>query len=250
MTIVAFSQMDIGGDPGDEKETSATKEHKFGTRMTIGDRVYKYGQVNGAIGAGNICQNAVGVANHDMDLVITAANSVGDKSIAITVGGTAVTEDQYADGYIYINDGAGEGHMYKILQHNAISSSGSGTINLYDGDTIAEAITTSSLAGLVRNPYSEVIVYPTTGTGASAGVAATEIADDYYGWFQIMGYAPVLCDVAFVIGNHVRVSDNTAGSGEPLDRDGTHENEESIGVASLIAPATTDFGIVDLRISS
>jgi len=46
------------------------------------------------------------------------------------------------------------------------------------------------------------------------------------------------------------VSDNTAGSGEPLDRDGTHENEESIGVASIIAPVTTDFGIVDLRISS
>ena len=29
---------------------------------------------------------------------------------------------------------------------------------------------------------------------------------------------------------------------------GTHENEESIGVASLIAPVTTDYGYVDLRI--
>ena len=54
---------------------------------------------------------------------------------------------------------------------------------------------------------------------------------------------------AFVVGNHVRVSDNPAGSGEPLDRDGTHENEVTIGVASLIAPVTTDFGYVNLTIA-
>ena len=51
------------------------------------------------------------------------------------------------------------------------------------------------------------------------------------------------------MGTHVRVSDNTAGSGEPLDRDGTHENEVTIGVASLIAPVTTDFGYVNLTIA-
>ena len=249
MTLTAFSMSTINGDPGDEKVTGTTQLHPFGTRMVIGDRVFKYGQVNGAIGAGNICQNAVGVANHDMDLVITAAAAVGANSIGVTLGGTAATEDQYADGYIYINDGAGEGHMYKIRQHDAINSSGSGTINLYDGDTVAEAITTSSICGLLKNPYKDVIVYPTTGTGSCVGVAATEIADDYYGWFQTWGYAAVLCDVAFVIGNHVRVSDNTAGSAEPLDRSATGEDDENIGVATLIAPVSTDYGIVDLRIA-
>jgi hypothetical protein len=45
------------------------------------------------------------------------------------------------------------------------------------------------------------------------------------------------------------VSDNTAGSGEPLDRDASNENDEVIGVASLIAPVSTDYGYVNLTIN-
>ena len=251
MTLTAFSMSTIYGEPGDEKVTGTTKLHPYGTRMVIGERVFKYGQISSAaaVGAGHICQNAATVANHDMDLVIASAASVGDKSLSITLGGTAATEDQYADGYVYVNDAGGEGHIYKIRQHDAVNSSATGTFNLYDGDTIAEALTTSSLVGLIKNPYKDVIVYPTTTSGHCVGVAATEIAASSYGWFQTWGLAAVLCDVAFVPGNHIRVSDNTAGSAEPLDRDGTNENDEALGVATLIAPVSTDYGIVDLRIA-
>jgi len=183
-----------------------------------------------------------------MDLATNTA-SVGDKSVTVTVGGTAATEDQYKDGYLYVNDGTGQGHNYKIRQHDAIDSSGSGAINLYDGDAIAVAFEAATIVGLAKNPYKDFIVYPTTATGHAVGVAATDFDDDDFGWLQTWGPAAVLCDVAFVIGNHVRVSDNTAGSGEPLDRDGTHENEEVIGVASLIAPVTTDYGYVNLTIN-
>ena len=118
-----------------------------------------------------------------------------------------------------------------------------------DGDTIAVAFEAATIAGLAKNPYKDFIVYPTTATGHAVGVAPTDFDDDDYGWLQTWGPAAVLCDVAFVIGNHVRVSDNTAGSGEPLDRDGSNENEETIGVASLIAPVTTDYGYVNLTIN-
>ena len=175
--------------------------------------------------------------------------SVGDKSLSVTLGGTAATEDQYKDGYVYVNDGTGEGHIYKIRQHDAINSSAAGTINLYDGDAIAVAFEDATIVGLAKNPYKDFIVYPTTSTGHAVGVAATDFDDDDFGWLQTWGPAAVLCDVAFVIGNHVRVSDNQAGAGEPLDRDGTHENEETIGVASLIAPVTTDYGYVNLTIN-
>jgi len=244
---MAFIYGQIGGNPGDEKATGTTQLHTLGTGMKIYDKVFYYGQANGAITAGKICQSAVGIANHDMDLAVNTA-SAGDKSLTVTVGGTAVTEDQYKDGSVYVNDGTGEGHAYKIRQHDAIDSSGSGTINLYDSDPIKVAFAAATIIGLVKNQYHGFIVYPTTATGHAVGVTATDIADGAYGWLQTWGPAAVLCDVAFVIGNHVRVSDGTAGSGEPLDRDGTHENEESIGVASLIAPVTTDYGVVDLRI--
>ena len=246
---MAFTYGTIWGNYGDEKVTGTTQLHPYGTRMVLPDnRVYYYGQTDGAQTAGAICQSPVGIANHDMDLATNTASS-GDKSVTVTVGGTAVTANQYADGYLYVNDGTGEGHIYKIRQHDAISSSGSGAINLYDGDAIATGFVAATIAGLAKNPYKDFIVYPTTSTGHAVGVAATDFDDDDFGWLQTWGPAAVLCDVAFVIGNHVRVSDGTAGSGEPLDRDGTHENEEVIGVASVIAPVTTDYGFVNLTIN-
>ena len=246
---MAFTYGTIWGNYGDEKVTGTTQLHPYGTRMVLPDnRVFYYGQTVGAQTAGAICQSPVGIANHDMDLATNTASS-GDKSVTVTVGGTAVTANQYADGYLYVNDGTGEGHIYKIRQHDAISSSGSGAINLYDGDAIATGFVAATIGGLAKNPYKDFIVYPTTATGHAVGVAATDFDDDDFGWLQTWGPAAVLCDVAFVIGNHVRVSDGTAGSGEPLDRDGTHENEEVIGVASLIAPVTTDYGLVNLTIN-
>ena len=246
---MAFTYGTIWGDYGDEKVTGTTQLHPYGTRMVLPDgRVYYYGQTDGAQTAGAICQSAVGIANHDMDLATNTA-SAGDKSVTVTVGGTAVTANQYADGYLYVNDGTGEGHIYKIRQHDAISSSGSGAINLYDGDAIATGFAAATIAGLAKNPYKDFIVYPTTSTGHAVGVAATDFDDDDFGWLQTWGPAAVLCDVAFVIGNHVRVSDGTAGSGEPLDRDASNENDEVIGVASVIAPVTTDYGFVNLTIN-
>ena len=246
---MALTYGSIWGDYGDEKVTGTTKLHPYGTRMVLPDgRVFYYGQTDGAQTAGAICQSAVGVANHDMDLATTTA-SAGDKSVTVTLGGTAAAEDLYAEGYLYVNDGTGEGHNYKIRQHDEIGSGGTGTINLMDGDPIATGFAAATIVGLAKNPYKDFIVYPTTPTGHAVGVAATDFDDDDYGWLQTWGPAAVLCDVAFVIGNHVRVSDGTAGSGEPLDRDGTHENEETIGVASLIAPVTTDYGYVNLTIN-
>jgi len=237
------------GNFGDEKDTGTTQLHALGSRMHLPDgRIYRYGQTDGAQTAGAICQSAVGVANHDMDLAVNTA-SVGDKSLSVTLGGTAATEDQYKDGYVYVNGQTGAGHIYKIRQHDAINSSAAGTINLYDGDAIAVAFEAATLVGLVKNPYKDFIVYPTTTTGHAVGVAATDFDDDDFGWLQTWGPAAVLCDVAFAIGNHVRVSDNTAGSGEPLDRDVSNENDEVIGVASLIAPVTTDYGYVNLTIN-
>jgi hypothetical protein len=239
----------IWGDYGDEKVTGTTELHPLSTKMVLPDgRVFYYGQTDGAQTSGAICQSAVGVGNHDMDLAVNTA-SVGDKSLSITLGGTLATEDQYKDGYVYVNDGTGEGHLYKIRQHDAIASGAEGTFNLYDGDTIAVAFEAASLVGLVKNPYKDFVVFPTTATGHPVGVAATDFDDDDFGWLQTWGPAAVLCDVAFVNGNHVRVSDNTAGSGEPLDRDGSNENEVVIGIASLIAPATTDYGYVNLTIN-
>ena len=257
---MALTYGTIYGDPGDEKVTGTTKLHAFGTRMMIGgDRVFKYGGISSAaaVGAGKIVQAAVPHAGHDMALVIPTAVAVGDKSITVTTTATDVIEDFYADGYVYINDGAGEGHMYKIRSNAALDYSDSAalTLNLYDGDTCAEAIDTSALAGVFQNPYSNQVV-STAGahnarTGVVTGVCATEMTASYYGWFQTWGPAAVLISTsATIVGKHVRTSDNVAGAVEPLIRAGTNENWEAIGVAGQEGAVDTDYGIIDLRISA
>ena len=257
---MALTYGTIYGDPGDEKVTGTTKLHAFGTRMMIGgDRVFKYGGISSAaaVGAGKIVQAAVPHAGHDMDLVIPTAISVGDKSITVTTTATDVIKDFYADGYVYINDGAGEGHMYKIRSNAALDYSDSAalTLNLYDGDTCAEAIDTSALAGVFQNPYSNQVV-STAGahnarTGVITGVCATEMTASYYGWFQTWGPAAVLISTsATIVGKHVRTSDNVAGAVEPLIRAGTNEDWEEIGIAGIEGAADTDYGVIDLRISS
>jgi hypothetical protein len=243
--------MTIQGNYGDEKITSSVQTaNPLGTRMELPDgRAFYYAQAAGtALAAGAITQGAATVTAHDMDLVVTAAAAIGARTIAVTLGATLSAKDQYKDGYVYVNDGAGEGHIYKIAGNNAVAASGGMTIQLYQTDVVREALTTSSLVGLVVNPYKDVIVYPASVTGQAVGVPATEIAADAFGWLQTAGPASVLCDVASVVGNHVRVSDNTAGATEPLVRGATDENDEAIGVAMLIAPVSGDYGLVDLRI--
>ena len=257
---MALTYGTIYGDPGDEKVTGTTKIHPYGTRMVIGgDRVFKYGGISSAaaVGAGKIVQAAVPHAGHDMDLVIPTAIAVGDKSITVTTTATDVAKDFYADGYVYINDGAGEGHMYKIRSNAALDYSDSAalTLNFHDGDTCAEAIDTSALAGVFQNPYSNMVV-STAGahsarTGVITGVCTTEMTASYYGWFQTWGPAAVLISTsATIVGKHVRTSDNVAGAVEPLIRAGTNEDWEEIGIAGIEGAADTDYGVIDLRISS
>ena len=260
---MALTYGTIYGDPGDEKVTGTTKLHAFGTRMLIGgDRVFKYGGISdaGAVGAGKIVQAAAPHAGHDMDLAIPTAVAVGAKSITVTTTATDVAKDFYADGYVYINDDVGttgEGHMYKILGNAALdySESAALTVNLHDGDTVAEAITATALAGVFQNPYSNMVV-STAGahsarTGVITGVSSTNFTASYYGWFQTWGPAAVpVSTSATIVGKHVRTSDNVAGAVEPLIRAGTNEDWEEIGIAGIEGAADTDYGVIDLRISA
>jgi hypothetical protein len=235
---------------GEAKRESSVQQHPLGTRgIDPNGNVFRYVSAGEALGAGVVVMQAAGIANHDMDLV-TAAAAQDATSVTVTLGGTAATLDQYKQGYLYVNDGPGEGHSYAIAGHPAADSSATLAVRLESGDDIRVALTTSSLCGLMANPYSSVEVYDADDIdGIPAGVSTTAVTSGYYAWVQTWGFASVLCDVAPTIGLPVRVSDGTNGATEPLDRDGTHENEPAIGIATLIAPVTTDYGVVYLQIS-
>ena len=122
---MALTYGTIFGDYGDEKITSTSEDLGLviGTRMVLPDgRVFRYAFTDGAAPAGQGVQSSAAVANHDSDLAVASAAAVGDKSVSVTLGGTAAAEDLYAEGYLFVNDVEGEGHVYKIRQHDAIGS--------------------------------------------------------------------------------------------------------------------------------
>jgi hypothetical protein len=250
---MALTYGTIHGDYGDEKVTSTTADtgNTIGTRMILPDgRVFRYSYSNGAVGAGTGVQSSAAVANHDSDLAVASAASVGDKSVSVTLGGTAAAEDLYANGYLFGNDVEGEGHVYRIRQHDAIGSGGTGTINLMDGDTITEALVAgSSQVGLVANPYMHVIPSPGGAqTGRTIGFAPCEVADNTYFWAQTWGESALLADGTLVIFRPLRMSDNVAGAVEEYSSQ-TDAEEQVVGYATNVLAADTEYQFAFLTIS-
>jgi len=267
---MALTYGTIYGDFGDEKVTVTPSDTSptagevdpnngliVGTRMILPDgRVFRYAFANGDIGAGKGVQSSIALANQDTDLVPAAA-AVGAKSVTLTFGtspNTDVTADQYANGYLFVNDVDGEGHVYRIKGKDAhiaadVSASPAVVINLQDGDTIATALTTSSEVGLVANPYQDVIITPGGAqTARCVGYTACEVADNSYFWAQTWGEAAVFADGTLVIFRPIRVSDGVAGAVEEYSSQ-TDAEEQVVGFATNFLAATTEYQFAFLQIS-
>ena len=253
--IVALTYGTIWGNYGDEKATGETKLHALGTRMVLPDnRVFRYAENAGtALHAGVVVQAAAATAADDVDVPLGAQASVGDGTITVTAAGT-IAKDHYADGFIFLNDGTGEGTIYKIASNAAGTNGNSMVVTLVDGDTVrvaTDSTAANTLCGLALNTYKDVIISPTTVSNVAIGVSTTSVTADYYCWLQTWGEAAVLANAAGVIGQHVRVGGaSTAGGTEDMDFDGSGENEQLIGVQMQIAPtAAADYGMIFLQIS-
>lgn len=164
-----------------------------------------------ALVVGNVIQSSAQVTNHQ-NLTPSAA-SVGATSITLTLGATEAAANLYKDGYAYITTTPGLGIKYVVKQHAAISSAGSGTINLAEDTPIQVALTTSSRVSLTRNACDGVIQSPvTTLTSGVVGVAVHAIAASEYGWVGVNGVFPVLISGTPAVGAAVGVPSGVAGS--------------------------------------
>ena len=243
----------IYGKYGWEKVETSSQKHVLGTRMILPDgRVYRYSEVGAAdIAGGAVVQAPAGTAADDQDKLV-AAVSAGSTTVTLSQSLT-ITKDKYKDGYMHINSGTGAGEVYRIKSNTAVSGATGCVLTLDEEDGLATALTAGSSnceVGLSVNPYSNVIISPTTVTNVAIGVAPTLLTQEYFGWIQTWGPAAVLANAAGVIGQHVRVGGaSTAGGTEDMDFDGSNENEQLIGVQMLIASAAADYALVFLQIS-
>lgn len=254
MAAVSHEGM-LFGPNGLQHEQSSNAQYPLGTRMRLQDgREFVY-VLNGAVALtpGKLIQSPVPGANYD-ELAVPAAVAVGARAFNITTGATAVTKDQFKDGYVIIEDDAGEGHLYGISGNDAIGTTANGEIRLKAGEGIQVALTTSTTVGLLLNPYSGVIIHPSPPTALVVGVTPTDIAASVYGWLQTKGPAAVLIDGTVIIGQQVVPSDAVDGAVEPADSaitDGTpptgHGELMNVGRVIEVA-ADTEHGAIMLSL--
>ena len=180
-------------------EQSATQRYTVGSRLALPDgSIYRYCQAGAvALAAGQLQQAPVPDANH-LDLVPAADYAIGTKVIGLTVAGANIAANQYAGGWLYVNQGVGLGQKVRIISHPAAIIA---AVCLFTcADPLSVAITiVGSECSLIANPYDDVVVTPAAVVGAGTftqivGVPNCIVALTAFGWSQTWGPCPVLVD--------------------------------------------------------
>jgi len=220
--------------------SGASQLFPLGSRLLYGNTVYRYGKMGaGALTAGKCVTHAASIAHH-FDLTPTAGVAAGETAISVETAGTDITLNQYAGGYLYVNDAAGEGQMLRIRSNPAHDHSDDASIIITTYDDLATAITTSSRVTLIADPLSALIGQAATTTGATMGVTVVDMAATHYGWFAVSGPATVLTSGTLVVGNHA-VPLGAVGAVGPAAGDVI----QVIGTV-MIVNVTTDYSLINL----
>jgi len=224
----------------DPYTSGASQLFPLGSKLLYGNTTYRYGKMGaGAVTAGKCVTHAASIAHH-FDLTPTAGVAAGETAISVETAGTDITLNQYAGGYMYINDAAGEGQMLRINSNPAHDHSADASIVITAYDDLATAITTSSRVTLIADPLSALIGQAATTTGATMGVTVVDMAATHYGWFAVSGPATVLTSGTLVVGNHA-VPLGATGAVGPAAGDVI----QVIGTV-MIVNVTTDYSLINL----
>lgn len=190
------------------------------------DRTFVLVQNGGtALVSANLIQSPASIgANHTGLTCATAA--IGATQITVTAGGTLITANQYAGGYVVISAGTGIGQTLKISSHPSATSSGTCVLTLEDPLSVATLVSDSK-ASLTLSQYgsqngtdvttSGVVVMPTTPTGKCIGatfypIPASSSTVPSYGFIVKHGPVAVINVSTTTAGLDLMPSTGTAGN--------------------------------------
>jgi len=197
-------------------DTSATQAAPLGSEYRQGiDRVFRYTKnASGALAVGTVVQAFPPNDSH-RDLTCAAA-AVGKTAVTVTLAhGDPVFTDEYKEGYLFINDQAGEGYLYDVAGHT-VAGGEDATLKVNIRDHIVVALTTSSQATLVKNPYSGANKPGSTPWEVILGAVPVAVPANHYFWCQVHGPAVVLQSGGLFPGLGVMLSQQKPGAVEVL----------------------------------
>jgi len=255
----------IYGDYGDEKTAQSTKIGglPLETLMILPDGS-KWRHTRAPSGTATVAGSLYQIAARDSDtmlyksLIPAATYAVGATSVAFTTGGTtAITTDQYADGWLIIAGSAGsgspKGEKYRIKSNNsAASGSTTCTLSLYPEDALKTAIPAGTIRiGVVANDYNAPVVTPTgTVLDKIVGVAPIAASAGFYYWTQRGGDALLAVGgTVLVEGEAVLVGTAEAGIGKTSAASGTASFKALYSIGTCVTVSLTNgFSLVNLEL--
>jgi hypothetical protein len=223
---------------------SATQLFPLGAKLIYGNNVYRYVGIGGtAVTAGKLLQQPAVVSDH-ANMTATAAVAAGETAISVETGGTDITLNQYANGYLWVNDVAGEGQMLRVKSNPAHDHSADPSIVITCYDALATALTTNSQLTLLADPSNDLIVAPAAETGALMGATVIDMTADYFGWAVMSGPAALLTVGTLVVGNAAVRSGGTAGGVAPATDNVLMEVGDVMAVS-----ANTEYSLINMNLS-
>lgn len=226
-------------------KASTTMMERLGAKCILEDgRVFRYVKAgSGGLAPGKAAVAAAATANH-INRAVAAAFAIGVTEVSVPVGATAVTADQYKDGFLQVNDATGEGYQYKIASNTACDSSGTTIVQLSEPLRVALVASTSEVS-LIPSPYAGA-VHTTTEENLPVGVACTTIAADSYGWVQTGGPGIALISGTPAVGTMLTLG---AASGSLIAINATLDIDQPIvAIAYSTAGVDTEYKPVFLLI--
>ena len=164
--------------------------------------------------------------NGQMTGMVPAAASIGDTTVTVTLGTSAIVANEFQNGWLIVEGPVGasaeKGFMYQIKSHPA--ASGSATCVFTLKRALVYGISTARRVNVLGNPLGNrkstsygCKVVPANGqTYIAVGIPVCRVSQAQYFWAQYKGIAGLETDgsIAMVIGQRVVRGQASDGCGE------------------------------------
>ena len=197
----------------DLQTTTPLKLEAYGAAGFAADgRRFRYfGNGASAIVAGNLVVAPALVTNHQNLAVVTAvpANAT---SVVVTLGATAATVDQYAEGTLVVGvAGSGVPVTLKIRGNTSGNAGGTITVSLATSSPVPFALNSTNVVNLAPSVFNGSTA--STTAGYPVGVVTTNVAANAFGWIQVYGPVGVVNDAGGLLTTFTRVKQSTTVAG-------------------------------------
>jgi hypothetical protein len=196
----------------DLSTVTSTKQEAYGTVGATGDgRRFRYVQYGGTVTGGNLVIAPSLVANHQNVAVQTAA-PIGATTVFVTLGATAATQDQYAEGSLIVGvAGSGVPQIRKIKGNTAGGSGAVIQVFLDGREPLITGLTTANVVSLSPSLFNGAVASSTA--GLPIGVAVASTTANTWGWVQTYGPCQAVNDAGATLTALTKIKQSTTVAG-------------------------------------